>query len=143
MFLVVYRKPGRGEVYDDDVVLVTENLAKAVNKAKAYAPWARQDVRGWTHHADKAFVFRYTPEKHGTGDLVYARWSKKRGKKMRWPDAWGDSMWKRAYDRMIREAGWAAKREDERRFQEFRRIVREQEGRAATKSWLKELETPL
>lgn len=128
MFLVIWRVAGRGEVYDDDVVLVTSDLVKAVNKAMAYAPFGWTNPYGWTHHADRTSVFRCVPERDGASDLVYARWTKKhghrRGHTMRWLEAWGLPMWKKAYDRHVREAD----REAMRKFREFAAIIRERNG---------------
>lgn len=127
MFYVTYRKPLKGELYEDVVFLLTEDLVKAVDCAKAYAPLGWADPTSWSHHAEWTSVFRCVPEKRDSRDLVYNRQTKKingkiRGARMTWLEYWGLPSWKLAYEAQLRRSARKVARLEE----EFRRIVREQ-----------------
>ena len=121
MFLVIWRVAGRGEVYDDKVVLLTKDLMWAVDKAKKHQPfgWRSPELGGQAAH--RAYVFRAAPEKSSDNgpDLVYARQTRKYGRKIGWVEYWGLPMWKKAYERHRREF-------EREVIKDLRRIVREQ-----------------
>lgn len=90
MFVVVFREPRNGEVYDDRTVLLTEDLVKAVLHARTYRQ-AHWNDHHWSYEHVRAYVFEIPLETPiDIPATVYCRKVEARGRRRFWKEYWTD-----------------------------------------------------